>query len=194
MSEEVPQTADGAIRSWFAAVGFTCVLLGGEMIVLHNAIYIGIFLLVASAPFYWVAYKWPSLKSKLSAHALQTINSMTTDARWWFALFFVVLIATSFLVSQRWTFVLQWPWLIAFLVVAVATSVAMLFSSRRHHPQNASIGLGSPDLAVLALHTCRIAVQVDAVESDLRLDINITMYNGETHDLFVGQASGEDSI
>jgi hypothetical protein len=153
MSEEVPQTADGAIRSWFTAAGFTCVLLGGEMIVLHSAISAGIFLLIASAPFYWAAYKWPWLKPKLDIHALRTINSVATDARWWVALFFVFLIAISFS-SQQWYFVdlaFQWPWPAAFLIVAIVAVAIVLFPSRR--PQRASIEIGSPTLDTLAMHT-----------------------------------------
>jgi hypothetical protein len=123
------------------------------MIVLHSAISAGIFLLIASAPFYWAAYKWPWLKPKLDIHALRTINSVATDARWWVALFFVFLIAIS-VSSQQWYFVdlaFQWPWPAAFLIVAIVAVAIVLFPSRR--PQRASIEIGSPTLDTLAMHT-----------------------------------------
>ncbi len=109
MSEiaETAKTADGTIRLWLAAAGSTCVLIGGELIVLYGSYLGGFALLVLSVFFYWSQYKWVWIKTKISERSLSTINMVATDARWWFGLLGIFLLAAIFspLVEQhRWPF------------------------------------------------------------------------------------------
>jgi hypothetical protein len=85
MSEEVPETADGAIRGWMVAVGFTLVLTGGELMTEKDGVRFGtgVLLAVAGLPCYLSAYWWKALKPKLPERFLATLNGVATDARWW---------------------------------------------------------------------------------------------------------------
>ena len=109
MSEtaEAAKTADGTIRLWLAAAGSACVLIGGELIVLHGSYLGGFALLVLSAFFYWSQYKWVWIKTKISEQSLSTINVVATDARWWFGLLGIFLLAaifSPFIEQHRWPF------------------------------------------------------------------------------------------
>jgi hypothetical protein len=93
MSEEVPETADGAIRGWIVAVGFTLVLIGGELMAEKDGVrfWTGFGLAVAGLPCYLSAAWWKTLKPKLDDRFLTTLNNVATDARWWVGCLFIVL-------------------------------------------------------------------------------------------------------
>jgi hypothetical protein len=99
MSEEVPETADGAIRGWIIAVGFTLVLVGGELMAEKDGIrfYSGLGLAVAALPCYLSVALWKTVKPKLGLGFLTTLNEVATDARWWMGAIFVILL--SFILS-----------------------------------------------------------------------------------------------
>ena len=54
----------------------------------------GFALLVLSAFFYWSQYKWVWIKT--TEQSLSTINVVATDARWWFGLLGIFLLAAIF--------------------------------------------------------------------------------------------------
>jgi hypothetical protein len=83
MSEEAPETADAAIRGYIAAIGFTLVLVGGEMMAAKEGgrFALGAVLLIAGLPCYLAAGLWNSVKSKLSTRNLATLGMVAGDVR-----------------------------------------------------------------------------------------------------------------
>jgi hypothetical protein len=93
MSEEIPETADAAIRGWIVAVGFTLVLVGGELMADREGVrfWTGVGLGIAGLPCYLAAAWWRTLKPQLNKRFLLTLSGVATDARWWVACLLVVL-------------------------------------------------------------------------------------------------------
>jgi hypothetical protein len=106
MSEEVPETADGAIRAWIVAVGFTLVLIGGELMAEKDGVrfWPGFGLAVASLPCYLAAAWWRFLKPKVNNRFLVTLRGVATDARWWFGIILLAVFIILVLPIIR-----EWP-------------------------------------------------------------------------------------
>jgi hypothetical protein len=98
MSEEIPETADGAIRAWIVAVGFTLVLVGGELMAEKDGIrfWTGFSLAIASLPCYLSAVWWKTLRAHLDDRFLTTLKGVATDARWWTGALFIVMAGLLF--------------------------------------------------------------------------------------------------
>jgi len=77
MSEEVPQTIDGAIRGFITAIAFTFVLLGGEIMkdaeVGGGRFWLGVALALAGLPGYCAAALWPAVKQHFNGSALTAL-------------------------------------------------------------------------------------------------------------------------
>lgn len=120
-----------------------------------------------------------------SPRLVRSLNDIASDARWWAGMAIASLLIISFSQSQWVDLVPRWPWIVAVLLVAALS--AILLTKRRH----SGAMLGQPTLAVLAMHTCRILVRMDALDKDLRFDIDITIHNNDPHDLSIGQVNGK---
>jgi hypothetical protein len=97
VSEEVPITTDGAIRAWLFAIGFTLVLIGGEMMAEKESVrfWPGLALVVISLPVHLSWVFWQLIKDRLNLRLRGSLNHIATDARWWTATLFVTLVALS---------------------------------------------------------------------------------------------------
>lgn len=106
--EDIPDTADRAVRGWIVAIGFTLVLVGGEMMAEKDGARtaLGAILLVAALPVYLSAAWWRMTKEHLSGGQLSTLRMVASDTRWWFGLlaFVLVWLAVSPYAQQRWPF------------------------------------------------------------------------------------------
>jgi hypothetical protein len=92
--EDVPETPDKAVRGWLVAIGFTLVLVGGEMMAEKDGarFVMGTFLVCAALPFYLSAALWKVAKEHLTAHQLSTVRAVSNDFRWWMALLLALLV------------------------------------------------------------------------------------------------------
>jgi hypothetical protein len=92
--EEIPDTPDKAVRGWIVAIGFTLVLVGGEMMAEKDGtrFYLGAVLLMAAHPVYLSAAWWNVVRDRLSCRQISTLRLVANDLRWWFGLLAIVLI------------------------------------------------------------------------------------------------------
>jgi hypothetical protein len=107
VSDEIPETADKAIRLWLAAIGFTLVLVGGEMMAEKDGARfgIGLALVIVALPVHLAWVFWQRLKVRLGRGVVLEIGTIATSPRWWFALLFVLLSALIFtpvIQTPRW--------------------------------------------------------------------------------------------
>ena len=107
--EEIPETPDKAVRGWIVAIGFTLVLVGGEMMAEkdRSRFYLGVILLCAALPVYLSAAWWSSIKERLSVGQVSSLRLIANDARWWFGLLAIILVwfaLSPFVEQQRWPF------------------------------------------------------------------------------------------
>jgi hypothetical protein len=107
MSDEVPETADGAIRAYLIAIGFTLVLIGGEMMAEKNdpRTITGLILIILALPVHlsWVFWKKP--KPLFGVRLLAEASAVATSLRWWLGVLFILLAAaifSPFIEQQRW--------------------------------------------------------------------------------------------
>jgi hypothetical protein len=100
--EEVPDTHDKAVRGWIVAVGFTLVLVGGEMMAERAARFVlGAFILLLALPVYLSAAWWKIVREKLSTEQVSTLRLVANDAHWWFGLFFILIISLAISPAAR---------------------------------------------------------------------------------------------
>jgi hypothetical protein len=107
MSDELPTTADGAIRAYLFAIGFTLVLIGGEMMAEKDGsrFTIGLVLGIAALPVHLAWVFWERLKPRIGSRPLIELNSIATSPRWWFGGLFVLLSALVYspvVQAPRW--------------------------------------------------------------------------------------------
>lgn len=166
-------------------------LLRGDDIDLRMAVFIflGLFFAVLGPV-------WPTMRKKFPNQALlASIGRVSSDFRWWT----VVLLAFFLYGSKTLAHLIDRSVLIGWLIfgfpgvalIIMAAFTMKCFSKARPKSSNASREIGSPILTTLAMHVCKIMVRGDAIHSDPRLDIDITIYNGEIDDLSIGQISGK---
>jgi hypothetical protein len=177
---ETPTGAARALIAWFAgALAFESVHAFASNSYVSAAGYcLGAVIVVT------IDYKLKAILAG-SPRLVRSLNDVASDARWWAGAAVASLLIISFSQLQWVDLASRWPWIGAALLV-IATS-AMLLAKRRH----SRVLLGQPTLAVLAMHTCRILVRMDALDKDLRFDIDITIHNDDPHDLSIGQVNGK---
>jgi hypothetical protein len=134
MSDEVPQTADGAIRVWLAAVGFTLVLIGGEMMAEKDGsrFNLGAGLVIAALPVHLAWVFWTKIKPHLGAGVLAESSVIATSPRWWFGMLFVALTA---LVMAPTLQVPRWPSWPRSELSTIPTSLKLQFNAKGTAPQ-----------------------------------------------------------
>jgi hypothetical protein len=107
--DEIPETADGAIRGYIVAIGFTLALIGGELMAEKDGgrFWIGAALFTSGLPCYLSAALWKTIKPQLNRSVLATLNILASDARWWVTTLLVGLLALTlspFIEQRRWPF------------------------------------------------------------------------------------------
>jgi hypothetical protein len=109
MPDTIPDTADKGIREFLAAVGFTLVLIGGEMMAEKDGLrfWTGTILVLAAIPFYLSGALWNAVRPHLNKYALASLDAISNRAPWWLRGFFIVFLALiiSQIIGQvRWPF------------------------------------------------------------------------------------------
>jgi hypothetical protein len=107
MSDELPETADKAIRLWLAAIGFTLVLVGGDMMAEKDGARfgLGMALAIIALPVHLGWVFWQKVKPKLNAGILKELGTVAVSPRWWFGTLLVLLAALIFMPviqAPRW--------------------------------------------------------------------------------------------
>jgi hypothetical protein len=99
VSDELPETADKAIRLWLAAIGFTLVLVGGEMMAEKDGSRFGagLALVTGALPVHLAWVFWQKVKTWLTAGMLKELGSIATSPKWWFGLLLIALAAFIFM-------------------------------------------------------------------------------------------------
>src|SRR5258708_32940682 len=90
MSDEVPDSAGGAVRAFLGALGFIVALIGAEMIAEKGGerIWAGVILIAASLPIFLSAFVWKWLRIKLGKIFADRLVAIANDPRWWLISFF----------------------------------------------------------------------------------------------------------
>jgi hypothetical protein len=106
MSELAEETPDGAIRAYLFAIGFTLVLVGGDMMAekMDPRFYTGLVILALPVHLSWVF--WKKLKPWFGASQLSDIGAIASSPRWWLGILFFLLAAAilSTFAEERWPF------------------------------------------------------------------------------------------
>jgi hypothetical protein len=135
MSDELPETADGAIRAYLFAIGFTLVLIGGELMAEKDGgrFSIGVTLVAIALPVHLTWVFWTRLKPRLAVTGLlPQANVIATSIRWWLGALLIALAALVFapvLQTPRWP---SWP---KMTLSTIPTSLRLQFNARGTTPQ-----------------------------------------------------------
>jgi hypothetical protein len=97
MSDEAPDTFDGAIRAFIGALGFIVALIGAEMMAEKDGVrfWLGLVLVLASLPVFLSVALWRSVRDRLSIRVLSDLNFVAKDGRWWIAAILVLLLVLA---------------------------------------------------------------------------------------------------
>ena len=107
MSDEIPDTPDGAIRSVLGAIGFILILIGAEMIKENYHLIVAWLLVLLGVGCYFALVVWKSFKRYLQGRILTDISTIATSPRWWFGIIGILLLAVIFspyVEQHRWPF------------------------------------------------------------------------------------------
>lgn len=107
MSDELPEKADKAIRTWLAAIGFTLVIVGGEMMAEKDGARFGLgtALVIGALPVHLAWVFWQKVKPWLGATTLRELSAIAVSPRWWFGSILILLAALIFepvIAVPRW--------------------------------------------------------------------------------------------
>jgi hypothetical protein len=139
MSEEIPDTADKAIRAWLAAIGFTLVLAGGDMMAEKDGsrFGIGLALVIAALPVHLTWVFWQKAKTWLTAGQIRDIGAIAVSPKWWFGAVLVlvwVLVTMPIVSAPRWP---SWPFSKAELAT-LPTTLKLQFNALGMKPEEIS--------------------------------------------------------
>jgi hypothetical protein len=136
MAEEIPTTPDGAIRAWFFAIGFTLVLVGGDMMAekAGDRFGLGLALVLIALPVHLSWVFWSTVKSWLSIGTLKELRAIANNPRWWFASILVVLAALIFMPLISTPRMPSWPFSRTELAT-LRTSLRLQFNAVETKPQ-----------------------------------------------------------
>jgi hypothetical protein len=115
MSEELAaETPDAAIRAYLFAIGFTLVLVGGDMMAekVDPRFYTGLALVIIALPVHLAWVFWKKLKPHLNTYVLSEATLIASSLRWWLGVLLILLAAavlSPFFEDQRWPFSAWFP-------------------------------------------------------------------------------------
>jgi len=109
MSDALENTAAGATRGFFGALGFILLMVGVERMTGASGIQsgVGIFLTLMGGLCFYAFFFWESAKKVLSVEAQEVIGRFAQSRITWFGMLFLVLetlILLRFLEERRWPF------------------------------------------------------------------------------------------
>ncbi len=113
MSDELAaETPDAAIRAYLFAIGFTLVLVGGDMMAekVDPRFYTGLALVIIALPVHLSWVFWKKLKPLLSTYVLVQAGLIAGSLRWWLGILLLLLAAailSPYVEQQRWPFASQ---------------------------------------------------------------------------------------
>lgn len=135
MAEELPESADGAIRAYLFAIGFTLVLIGGELMAEKEGsrFWIGLALVAVALPVHLAWVFWTRLKPKFAMTGLlPQASAIATDLRWWLGALFVVLAALVFAPVIQKPRLPSWPHT---ALATIPTSLRLQFNAVGVNPE-----------------------------------------------------------
>ena len=108
MADEIPETADGAIRAYLFAIGFTLVLVGGDLMAEKDGTRfpIGVALVVLALPVHLGWVFWQRLKPRLGAGFLRELSTIAVSPKWWVGTLLIFLSALIFMPVVQ---IPRWP-------------------------------------------------------------------------------------
>ena len=109
MAELAEETPDAAIRAYLFAIGFTLVLVGGDMMAekIDPRSYTGLFLVIVALPVHLAWVFWKKLKPHLGKSVLSQAGVIAGSLRWWLGVLLILLAAavlSPFVEERRWPF------------------------------------------------------------------------------------------
>jgi hypothetical protein len=134
MSDELPETADKAIRLWLAAIGFTLVLVGGDMMAEKDGTRfgIGLVLVIIALPVHLGWVFWQKVKPRLNAGILKELGVVAVSPRWWFGALLALLAALIFTPIIQVPRLPSWP---RTALATIPTSLRLQFNSVGADPE-----------------------------------------------------------
>src|SRR5258708_1387308 len=142
MSDEVPDSAGGAVRAFFGALGFIVALIGAEMMAekAGDRVWIGLALIAASLPIFLSAFMWKQFRQRLGTLFADRLVAIANDPRWWIISFFLALFSMRLVM-----FGADFPWITAGIIVVLICLIAWGYFSTRNNqiqgrPANAASG------------------------------------------------------
>jgi len=91
MSDEVPDSAGGAVRAFLGALGFIVAMVGVEMMAekAGDRIWVGLGLVVVSLPVFFSAFMWKWFRQRVGKLFADRLVAIANDPRWWIISFFL---------------------------------------------------------------------------------------------------------
>jgi hypothetical protein len=136
VSEELPESAEKAIRAWLAAIGFTLVLAGGDMMAEKDGsrFGIGLALVIGALPVHLAWVFWQRAKTWLTAGQIHDLGAIAVSPKWWFgALLTLVWILVTMPIIQT-PRLPSWPWSRVELS-AISTTLKLQFNAAGSPPE-----------------------------------------------------------
>jgi hypothetical protein len=135
MADELPETPDAAIRAYLFAIGFTLVLIGGELMAEKegNRFWTGVALILIGLPVHLTWVFWTRLKPKFAyTGLLPQASAIATDLRWWLGavlIFLAAMVFSPIIQTPRWP---SWP---RSALGTVPTSLRLQFNALGSNPE-----------------------------------------------------------
>ncbi len=100
MSDAIPDTADRAIREFLGAIGFTLVLVGGDMMAeaTGTRFGLGVVLALCALPVYLAGWFWNKISPRINHDAVASATAFVERLPWWIRGALIVIFA--FVLSQ----------------------------------------------------------------------------------------------
>jgi hypothetical protein len=142
MSDEVPDSAGGAVRAFLGALGFIVALIGAEMMAekTGDRIWIGLGLVIASLPVFLSAVMWKWFRQWVGKLFADRLVAIANDPRWWIISFFLALFSMRLVM-----FAADFPKLAVGIIVVLTGLIAWgYFSTSKNQIPQPGAAAASP--------------------------------------------------
>jgi len=208
MSEELPETADGAIRGFVALFVLGAVLEGWSALhhdeIIRALKYWGVGAMLSA-----IGVFWTRIRTLAGPRFSATASHVATDFRWWVvAVIFILSLLTlsPFVEQERWPFSLEPITLLgagALLLVIGSIIGATAFGKRSHIPfaavpspvdiaQNSDPSIvETPNISLhMALHVGHFWADFTQIKQHLRFSISLVLFNQTDQDIVIDGVQG----
>lgn len=136
MSDEVPDSAGGAVRAFLGALGFIVALIGAEMMAEKGGdrVWIGLALVAASLPVFLSAFMWKWFRQWIGKLFADRLVAIANDPRWWIVTFFLALFSMRLMI-----FAADFPKTAIGISVVLICFIAWGYFSTRNNPLAAAV-------------------------------------------------------